>query len=244
MKPCIKTFASFTLPLIAFFGSLSAEPIMVPCAGGKFQFSSIDPYGNAVLPKQVTVAPFLISATEIRQDLYESITAENPSSHVGDSLPVEHVTYGDAVRFCNMLSREENLQVCYTDTGLDLSANGYRLPTEAEWEWAASAETPNTKISDWGIFAWDSTNSGKTSHPVGSKRANELGLYDMFGNVWEWCSDEPSIVKIDTVSNLPLHTIKGGSFFNDARDFKVPYLEEYDSNYSCLCIGFRVVRKR
>ncbi len=130
------------------------------------------------------------------QRQYRAVIGSNPSSFKeSDDLPVDQVSWNDAIVFCNKLSDMESLKPCYeTGGGLRSSGDGYRLPTEAEWEYACRAgSTTRYSFGDetarLGGFAWHHGNSERRTHPVGKKRPNDWGLYDMHGNVFEWCGD-------------------------------------------------------
>ncbi len=125
---------------------------------------------------------FLIGVTEITQAQYRRVTGQNPSVFKGDDLPVDNVSWDDAVKFCELLSAKTGKVV--------------RLPTEAEWEYACRAETSTRyyfgQDPDHAFLAdhaWYEANSGRRTQPVGKKTPNRWGLHDMGGNVWEWCSD-------------------------------------------------------
>lgn len=149
---------------------------------------------------QVTVHAFLMSRHEVTQELFLQVMGSNPSYSSGRlDLPVENVTWYEAVEFCNALSALEGLTPCYAgaeDTGItcDFAVNGYRLPTEAEWEYACRSGTATAYVSgdteeDLGRVAWYAGNSDDRTHPVGSREANGFDLCDMHGNVAEWCWD-------------------------------------------------------
>ena len=157
---------------------------------------------------------FAIGDTEVPQDLYELIMGENPSHNVGEKFPAENVSWYDAVVFCNLLSQMTGKESVYSVDGsknvddwdypihsgagilgeveMDESADGFRLPLEAEWIFAASegGRFLYAGSDDAEDVAWFSKTSGSFSHEVATKKPNSFGLYDMSGNVWEWCFDK------------------------------------------------------
>ena len=143
----------------------------------------------------VTINPFLLSKHLVTQDLYENIMGTNPSMFKGSNKPVESISWKDAVEFCNQLSKAEGLDLCYLFSienetiTFNSKANGYRLPTEAEWEFACKANTTGIRYGQLDEIAWYKKNSNGSTQPIGTKAPNTWGLYDMLGNVWEWCSD-------------------------------------------------------
>jgi len=190
-------------PLNAHLRAWSALT-MVWVEGGPLKLGSNYYGGNEAPEHDVVISTFLMSPYEVTQGIYEQVMGVNPSHFTGDpSLPVERVSWLDAIKFCNALSVHQGLSPCYTINEavptvlLDPAADGYRLPTEAEWEYAARggilthqydyAGAPD--LASLGAVAWHETNSDGMTHPVGELQPNELGLYDMSGNVIEWCWD-------------------------------------------------------
>ncbi len=143
----------------------------------------------------VELQPYEIGAVPVTQALYAAITGCSPSSHAHAECPVETVSWTDAVAFCNQLSATQGLTAAYVidhdrpGASLVAEADGYRLPSEAEWVHACRAGTSDPRYGRLEDIAWFTDNSGGRPRPVGCKQPNAWGLYDMLGNVWEWCFD-------------------------------------------------------
>ena len=136
---------------------------------------------------------FLIDRYPITQEDYVEVMGRNPSHFVGGRLPVDSISWLDAVIFCNRLSELSGLQAAYHVIGkeatLDFTTNGYRLPTEAEWEYCCRSGDQEDRYGPVDDIAWYNGNSDGKTHEVGNRAANAFGLHDMLGNVWEWCND-------------------------------------------------------
>ena len=142
--------------------------------------------------------PFYLGIHEVTQDQYRVVMGDNPSQFKGSGdLPVDQVSWLDAVTFCNKLSEMENQTPFYRIDGVNVTivkGNGYRLPSEAEWEFACRAGSATLypfgdDADKLGEYAWYDGNSGSKTHPVGQKKPNGWGFCDMLGNVMEWCGD-------------------------------------------------------
>jgi formylglycine-generating enzyme required for sulfatase activity len=173
--------------------------------------------------------------------------------------PVERVSWYDSIEFCNKKSEMEGLEKCYSGSGdnikCDFTKNGYRLPTEAEWEYAARGGNKSRGYKYAGSnniaeVAWYSSNSNHKTHPVGQKQPNELGIYDMSGNVWEWCNDryDKNYYK-NSPRNNPQgpksgnsYVLRGGSWNNYGYYCRVANRDRYSRNLSYYDIGFRFSR--
>ncbi|MBN1293292.1 MAG: formylglycine-generating enzyme family protein [Candidatus Latescibacteria bacterium] len=207
---------------------------------------------------KVTLDAFEMGETEITQGQYEAITGSNPSHFSGDkNLPVEKVTWQDAALFCNKLSNREGLQQCYNEETwkCDFTKNGFRLPTEAEWEYACRAGTIteyNTGDSEQdlaraGWYGGTSGNSGEKTHPVAQKEPNIWGLFDMHGNVWEWCNDSFGGYTSEPVHNPKgpesgsYSVMRGGSWFNNAHFARSAFRLNDRSDRTGYFTGFRIV---
>jgi len=226
--------------------------------GGTFRMGSETGESIEKPVRSVTVSDFWMMKTEVTQKDYAALMGTNPSNFKGDNLPVEQVSWYEAVAYANKLSERDGLKLVYRISGTsvdwDRSANGWRLPTEAEWEYAARGGASSRGYTyaggnDVDAVAWYSkTTNVRGPRPVGTKAANELGLYDMSGNVWEWCWDwygsyesgnwnDPS----GAVSGNS-RVYRGGSWSNDAATLGSADRRGYTPDNRFIILGFRLVR--
>lgn len=229
--------------------------VLVP--SGTFTMGRTSGEGNSnELPThQVTLSTFVIGKYEVTQAQYLAVMGTNPSYFTASDKPVERVTWFNAVAYCNALSIQEGLTPCYNTSNwsCDISANGYRLPTEAEWEHAARGARNNPDYlyagsNDLAGVAWHSSNSGNTTHSVGTKAPNSIGIYDMSGNVWEWCNDWYGSYSSGSQTD-PLgptsgscRVYRGGSWFSNATYCRLAYRIINYPTFSYYNIGFRLAR--
>lgn len=192
----------------------------------------------------VKIESFRISLYPVTQSKYHQLTGKYPGSFHGSDLPVEQVSWLDAIAFCNSLSREEGCPPHYIldkeggFVSMDELSNGYRLPSDAEWEYACRAGTKGIRYGDLDQIAWYKENSMGRTHPVGQKEANAWGLYDMLGNVWEWCSD-----LYDESEYGSYRIFRGGGWNDEARGCMATNRRRgHPTAFKIDDLGFRLAR--
>lgn len=187
----------------------------------------------------VTLSTYYIGKTEVTQALWKAVMGSNPSTVKGANLPVTDVSWDDCQRFISRLN--------------SLTGMKFRLPTEAEWEYACRGgnKSRNYKYAGSALsdgVAWYESNSGDGTHPVGTKKANELGIHDMAGNVWEWCADwygrYSSVASVNPKGpqSGDSRVFRGGSWFSEAADCRAACRDKSAPTYSSGTLGFRLAR--
>ena len=244
----------------------SALPKMISVEGGEFLYGGASAYCN------VQLYGFSISETTVTQKQYLYVMNQNPSKLQGEDKPVEMVNWCEAIIYCNTLSTMQGLTPCYnigsiTDLrtcdysspvwkriSCNFNANGYRLPTEAEWDYAARGGKncdpyKYSGSSDINKVAWYGENSDITTHIVGTKAPNSLGLYDMCGNVMEWCWDYfenelPQGSQLNPhgpqIGNL--HAKRRGSWLDDSMQCTIFFRSGSSPAGKSSSLGFRVCK--
>ncbi|MFI5716566.1 formylglycine-generating enzyme family protein [Nocardia sp. NPDC051750] len=188
----------------------------------------------------VEVAAYRIAAMPVTRQQYAAVTGSGGGGEAEGALPVDSVSWDDAVRFCNRLSEQEGLESVYRWVGEDVSigpGDGYRLPTEAEWEYACRAGTEGPRYGELDEIAWYRGNSAERVHAVGGKRPNGWGLYDMLGNVWEWCWDvyDPAVYG-------EYRVLRGGGWFDEHWSCRASVRRRSHPTLRLDDVGFRVAR--
>ena len=239
---------------------------LVYCPPGELWMGSAEGRGHANERPRHRVRlteGFWLGETLVTQELWRAVMDSSPSRHPRYNSPVEQISWLDAVRFCNALSDLEDLEPAYEEVGegrrtaarLNRAASGYRLPTEAEWEYAAKAGTELIYAGSDSIdeVAWHKFNAGYETHPVARRKPNAWGLYDMSGNVYEWCSDayvpnayhgrgaltvDPLVASSEYVERVK----RGGSSGREPDWCRVSYRCGYVGTAKRYVLGMRVAR--
>jgi formylglycine-generating enzyme required for sulfatase activity len=213
--------------------SIGAEFVLIP--GGTFMM------GDAVLHQVVISKPYYMQVTEVTQGQWRKVMGSNPSlfNACGDDCPVENVSWVDVQEFIRRLNQKEG-------------ANKYRLPTEAEWEFACRADSalkgaPGAKENKFGDHAWYDANSDRKTHPVAGKKPNAWGLYDMHGNILEWCQDwhddypEGKVIDPKGASSGQHKVLRGGAWLGSPATLQCTFRSEDYAVVRSNDIGFRLV---
>ena len=234
----IWSFATQSSSPATYTNTIGMEFILVKA--GTFQMGSTSGYSDEKPVHSVTISKdYYIGKYEVTQKQWVAVMGSNPSNWKGDSLPVENVSWTTVQEFITKLNEKE-------------STDKYRLPTEAEWEFAARGGNDSKGYTyagsnTIGDVAWYNGNASSKTHEVGTKALNELGIYDMSGNVCEWCSDWYGSYSSDAVtdpsgaSTGSIRVFRGGSWSDYAFYCRVAYRFSYYPGYSYNCIGFRIV---
>jgi formylglycine-generating enzyme required for sulfatase activity len=239
---------------------------MVELPGGVFVMGSKaddeQAYDSEKPQHTVTVSSFAMGCHPVTRQLYREVMAERPGNwqddQDDDTFPANYVSWFDAVMFCNRLSEQQGLIPCYRIDGRrvswDREADGYQLPTEAEWEYAARAGTATRwfcgdEPTELERYAWYGANSENCLHPVGKKAPNPWGLYDMAGNVYAWCWDWYGEYDAEAVTDPAgpdsgvRRVLRGGAYWSVAGVLRSASRDWYVSGGRRVFIGFRVVRR-
>jgi formylglycine-generating enzyme required for sulfatase activity len=220
-------------------GKKSFEPEMIFVEGGTFQMGSSSGESNEKPVHSVTLSAFNIGKYEVTQAQWKAVMGNNPSNFTGcDDCPVVYVSWNDVQQYISKLNSQ--------------TGKNYRLPTEAEWEFSARGGKSSkgytySGSNDLNSVAWNTDNSGSKTHTVGGKQANELGIYDMSGNVWEWCSDWYGTYNSYSETNPTgaslgqYRVLRGGGWDYNADYCRTADRGGYDPDYRDYAGGFRLV---
>ncbi|AIY76563.1 cytoplasmic protein [Bacillus anthracis] len=192
---------------------------------------------------QVQIKPFLLAKYVVTIELYDGIINSTCNDYKNSNKPVVNISWHDAITFCNSLSKTAGLTEFYSiqDDGkkvsCNLHSNGYRLPSEAEWQYACKAGAPGYTYGELQKIAWYNENSNGQIQDVGKKEPNAWGLYDMLGNVWEWCYD-----LYDKKVYGSYRIFRGGSWAEEARGCGATCRRRSHPTFHIDDLGFRLAR--
>ena len=190
----------------------------------------------------VRVEPCLVNRFAVTQSQYLAIDQDRTAATSDGQKPIVDVSWIDAIHFCNLLSRAARLPECYAsdadgEVSCDWSLDGYRLPSEAEWEYACRAGSNEARYGELNEIAWHDGNSGQSRHEVGTKRPNDWGFHDMIGNAWEWCWDV-----YDAAVYGPYRVFRGGGWSDTPRACRASCRRKSHPTFRVDDLGFRLAR--
>lgn len=193
----------------------------------------------------VEIKSFLLAPYPVTQDLYNTFISKSTNASGRELEPVVNISWNDAISFCNLLSQKAGLIECYSISNAgdgetiicDWESNGYRLPSEAEWQYACKAGSTGYRYGELDKIAWYNENSDDHIHEVGSKEPNAWGLYDMLGNTWEWCWD-----LYDEEVYGSYRIFRGGSWAEEARGCGATCRRRSHPTFCMDDLGFRLAR--
>lgn len=191
----------------------------------------------------VKIQPFLLAQFPVTNELYNEVKQNTPVDSRDAQKPAVYISWNDAISFCNLLSVKEGLKECYSvkadceTIACDWTADGYRLPTEAEWQYACMAGTKGYRYGQLEEIAWYNENSEGRIHVIGEKEPNAWGLYDMLGNVWEWCWDI-----YDEKVYGTYRILRGGSWAEESRGCGATCRRRSHPTFNIDDLGFRIAK--
>ena len=238
-------------------GGIQFSLNMVP--NGVFEMGSdVDEDNERPRHKVKMSFPLLVAETLVTQELYNRVMSQSQFKFEGAMHPAESVSWSEAIDFCNRLSQLEGLKPAYEFNRKGMrwvrESNGYRLPTEAEWEYFARASINSVYAgsNDIDLVGWYQDNSKEATQPVCQKRENAWGLFDISGNVWEWCYDTYSESSYHKRGAEPTEdpvvegegpkVIRGGSWSYEPHGLRLAYRSRLSAKFKTSRVGFRIVR--